>query len=73
MEVRKRLADQYQRTNQASQAIEQYDIIANTLIKAGNRAAALTFLQTIIAMNPANVSEYESLMATDPEIITLFR
>ncbi len=63
LEVRKRLADQYQRANQVPQAVEQYDIIANTLIKAGNRAAALTFLQTIIALRPGNVSEYEDLIA----------
>ena len=63
LEVRKRLADQYQRINQVPQAVEQYDIIAKTLIKGGNRAAALTFLQTIIALRPSNVAEYESLMA----------
>ena len=63
LEVRKRLADQYQRSNQVPQAIEQYDMIANTLIKAGNRAAALTFLQAIITLRPANVAEYERLLA----------
>jgi tetratricopeptide (TPR) repeat protein len=64
LEIRKRLADQYQRANQLQQAVEQYEIIANTLIKSGNRAAALTFLQTIIAMRPANVAEYEKIMAS---------
>ena len=63
LEVRKRLADQYQRANMAMQAIEQYEIIANSLIKGGNRAAALSFLQTIISLHPANVAEYEQLIA----------
>ncbi len=62
MEVRKRLAEQYQKANQIPQAVEQLDAIADTLLAAGNRAAALTFIQTIISLHPENEAEYERVL-----------
>ena len=63
LEVRKRLADQYLRMNQVPQAIAQLDIIADSLLKVGNRAAAMAFIQTIISLHPENVAEYERVLA----------
>jgi hypothetical protein len=63
MEVRKRLGDQYLHAHQIPQAIEQFDIIADALLNSGNRAAALPFIQTIISLRPANVADYERVLA----------
>ncbi|HEX7567562.1 MAG TPA: tetratricopeptide repeat protein [Anaerolineaceae bacterium] len=63
MEVRKRLADQYLHARQIPQAIEQFDIIANALMNSGNGAVALPFIQTIISLRPANVADYERVLA----------
>jgi len=62
MEVRKRLAEQYQKSNQIPLAVDQYDTIADTLLAAGNRAAALTYIQTILALHPENEAEYERVL-----------
>jgi tetratricopeptide (TPR) repeat protein len=58
IEVRKRLADVYQRNNQVPLAVEQLDKVADVLLASGNRAAAIAIVQSIIAMKPANIQEY---------------
>lgn len=62
IDVRKRLSEQYQRANMIPQAVEQLDAIADQLVSGGNRAAALTVLQTIISLHPENVADYERVL-----------
>jgi tetratricopeptide (TPR) repeat protein len=62
MDVRMRLSEQYQQTNQIPKAVEQLDAIADQLVRSGNRAAALNVLQTIISLHPENVAEYERVL-----------
>jgi tetratricopeptide (TPR) repeat protein len=63
LELRKRLADLYVRDGKVTQAVEQLDVIADSLMAAGNRAGAMTMLQAIIAFNPPNVMEYRAALA----------
>jgi len=63
LELRKRLADLYVRDGKVTQAVEQLDVIAESLMAAGNRAGAMTMLQAIIAFNPPNVMDYRTLLA----------
>ncbi len=62
LEFRKRLSDVYIRNRQVAEGVEQLDIIADAFIAAGNRGAAISILQAIIALNPVNVAEYHEVL-----------
>lgn len=63
MDMRKRLADLYQRGGQVEKAVEQLDGIADALLAARNKPAALTILESIVALNPPNAGEYRAALA----------
>jgi tetratricopeptide (TPR) repeat protein len=58
LELNKRLADLYMRGGQVLQAVERLDMIADSLMNAGNREGAAAMLKAIIALKPMNVNEY---------------
>ena len=62
LEFRKRLSDVYIRNRQVAEAVEQLDVIADAFTAAGNRGAAISILQSIIALNPVNVAEYHEVL-----------
>lgn len=62
LEFRKRLSDVYIRNRQVAEAVEQLDAIADAFMAAGNRAAAINVVQSIIALNPVNVEEYHEVL-----------
>lgn len=62
LEFRKRLSDVYIRNRQVAEAVEQLDAIADGFMAAGNRAAAINVVQSIIALNPINVAEYHEVL-----------
>ncbi|MEA4908154.1 MAG: tetratricopeptide repeat protein [Chloroflexi bacterium] len=62
LELHKRLADLYIRDKQIPQAVLQLDTIADALLSAGNRPAAIAILQAIIRLNPSNVAEYQQAL-----------
>ncbi len=59
MELNKRLADLYVRNGQILLAVERLDMIADSLLNAGNREAAMAMLKAIIALKPVNVRDYQ--------------
>ncbi len=62
LEMIKRLADLYVRNAQVPLAVKQLDRIADALLEAGNRDAAMAMLRTIIQLNPPNVSDYQAAL-----------
>ena len=62
LEFRKRLSDVYIRNRQVAEAVEQLDLIADAFVAAGNRGAAISIVQAIIALNPPNVAQYYEVL-----------
>ncbi|MEN4101158.1 MAG: tetratricopeptide repeat protein [Anaerolineaceae bacterium] len=58
MELNRRLAELYMRGGQVQQAVERLDMIADGLLKAGDREGAAATLKAIIALKPINVNKY---------------
>jgi tetratricopeptide (TPR) repeat protein len=55
--IRKRLAEVYQRDGKNSEAIEQWDVMSNQLLSQGDHAGAAAALQTILTLNPPNAAD----------------
>jgi tetratricopeptide (TPR) repeat protein len=62
LELRKKLADLYLRDGQKQKAVDQLDKIANSLLEVGNKSAAIMMVQSIIALNPPNLFEYQRVL-----------
>lgn len=60
--LRQRLARLLQQVGRKADAISQYDAIADALYEAGNRAEAAKVIQSIIALQPDNIADYEQLL-----------
>jgi tetratricopeptide (TPR) repeat protein len=63
LELRKQLANLYLKSGKPAQAIEQLDLIADSLMKDGNTKGAIKLLEAIIRLNPPNVDEYRSALS----------
>ena len=61
--LRSLLARAYQETGHKAEAIAQLDAIGDLQLQAGRRADAVRTIQAIIALGPANVPEYQQLLA----------
>lgn len=61
--IHSRLARLYQDTGRKADAIAQLDTIGELHLQAGNRAEAIKTIQSIIAMSPDNVAEYQAVLA----------
>jgi tetratricopeptide (TPR) repeat protein len=63
LDLRKRLADLLVRYGDIPEAVEQLDVIANTMLDAGNKTGALSMIKAIIALSPPNVKDYQEILA----------
>jgi tetratricopeptide (TPR) repeat protein len=62
LELRMRLADLYTHANQVSEAVQQYDYVADALLSSGNKQGAIRILLNIITLNPPNVADYRAAL-----------
>jgi tetratricopeptide (TPR) repeat protein len=61
--LRQRLARLYQQIGRKTDAIAQYDSMADSFYQAGNRLEAVKVVQAIIALQPDNLEDYEQLLS----------
>lgn len=61
--IRRRLADLYRKAGRIPDAISQLDAAGEMLLDKGDRSSAIQVIETILAMNPKNLSEYQELLA----------
>ena len=61
--IRRRLADLYRKAGRIPEAISQLDAAGEMLLDKGDRSSAIQVIETILAMNPKNLSEYQELLA----------
>ena len=61
--IRRRLADLYRKAGRIPDAISQLDAAGEMLLDKGDRSSAIQVIETILAMNPKNSSEYQDLLA----------
>jgi tetratricopeptide (TPR) repeat protein len=62
VEVRKRLAAAYERGGRTHEAITEYDLLGDMLVSVGDRAGAISAIQSIIKLNPPNVEDYKKVL-----------
>ncbi|MDH3944049.1 MAG: tetratricopeptide repeat protein [Anaerolineae bacterium] len=60
--ARIRLAGAYQQAARVPDAVEQWDKVGEALLETGDRTGAIEAVQTIIQLNPPNVSRYETFL-----------
>jgi tetratricopeptide (TPR) repeat protein len=60
--LRRRLVDLYRHLGRTSDAITQLDAIGDILLEAGDRAAAIQTVETILSLEPPNKLEYQQLL-----------
>ena len=59
--IQKRLIDFYNARGHKEKAVEKLDGLAEKLLKAEDKAGALSTIQNIISLNPPNAGEYQKL------------
>jgi tetratricopeptide (TPR) repeat protein len=62
LDLRQRLAEQYQRDCQVIQAVAVLDAVADEMLDLGQKENALNVMANIIAMNPPNVQDYQKAL-----------
>jgi len=63
LNLRQRLARLYQQVGRKADAIQQYDAMADALYTSGNKAEAAKVVESIIALQPENLSDYQELLS----------
>jgi tetratricopeptide (TPR) repeat protein len=63
MVVRHYLAGEYRQAGQVTEAIAQLDVMGDMLLDAGDRAGAIHIIESIIALNPPKVADYQTVLA----------
>jgi len=61
--LRHALAEELRQANRIEDAIAQLDTLGESLLNAGDREGAIQAIEAIIAMNPPNKSDYQTLLA----------
>jgi len=56
------LAEEYRLADRIPEAVTQLDALGNLLFNAGDRDGAIQTIETIMAMNPPNISVYKTLL-----------
>ena len=62
MSLRRVLAEQYRQAKRIPDAVAQLDTLGESLLKAGDRDAAVQVIESILAMNPPNQAQYQVLL-----------
>ena len=62
VELRRRLSEAYLRVDMTIKAIEQMDQVADKLLDHGDTWGAIETLESIIALNPPNVEDYQQVL-----------
>ena len=60
--LRRALAEQYRQAKRIPDAVAQLDTLGESLLKAGDRDAAVQVIVSILAMNPPNQAQYRVLL-----------
>jgi len=60
--ARRRLAAIYKQLGLLPEAVEQLDIISESLLRAGNNEGAMKVIEDILAMNPVDSGKYQQLL-----------
>ncbi len=60
--ARRRLAEFYQAMGRNSDAIAQWDALGDLLIDTGDVTGAIQAIESIVALRPANLAEYQRLL-----------
>jgi tetratricopeptide (TPR) repeat protein len=63
IELRRFLAELFARNNRVTEAVEQLDVVASTMLDANNQAGAIKALERIISLNPPNIADYQAALA----------
>ena len=64
IELKRFLAELYARNKKISEAIEQLDVIASTMLESNNTPGAIQALERIISLNPPNIADYQSALGS---------
>jgi tetratricopeptide (TPR) repeat protein len=62
IDLRRALAEQYRKTSQLDQAIEQLNLVVESLLQLGDRQGAVETVNLILSMNPTNRGAYQKLL-----------
>lgn len=62
VELKRYLAELFARNKKVSQAIEQLDIVASTMLDSNNSPGAIKALERIISLNPPNIADYQAAL-----------
>lgn len=60
--LHRRLAELYRQMGRTSEAIDQLDAAGELYLQTGNRQAAMETIMAILALNPPNAAEYQTLL-----------
>ena len=60
--LRKYLAEEYRRIERIEDAVAQLDALGDILLESGDRVSAIKTIEAIIAMNPANLESYKTVL-----------
>lgn len=60
--IRSRLANLYGQNGRLREALTHYNAVGQAYLKVGNRSAAVEIVESILALNPPNRSDYERLI-----------
>jgi len=62
IDLRRRLAEAYLRVDMTIKAVDQMDQIADKLLDQGDTWGAIETLESIIALNPPNIEDYQAVL-----------
>jgi tetratricopeptide (TPR) repeat protein len=62
VQYRQRLGEAYRQLGRVKEALEQFDAVAQALVKSGDRSGARQIIEAILALNPPNKLDYLQLL-----------
>ncbi|MGA2504944.1 MAG: tetratricopeptide repeat protein [Anaerolineales bacterium] len=60
--LRRALAEEFRQAERIPEAVTQLDALGNILLTGGDREGAIRILETILALNPPNSKDYQTLL-----------
>ncbi|MBN2388318.1 MAG: tetratricopeptide repeat protein [Anaerolineales bacterium] len=61
--LRRYLAEEYRQDGRVADAVAQLDALGEILLDAGDKGGAIQAIETIVAMNPPNMADYQDVLA----------